>query len=234
MKAKNRIWIYPLVIMGFVLMYANSCKKDDNNDNSNITVIDKDGNQYNTVTIGSQVWMKENLKTTKYRDGIPIQYVTDNHAWSVLTTGAYCDYNNTASNSDTYGRLYNWYAAADTHQLCPTGWHVPTDAEWTILTTFLGGGSVAGGKLKEAGSAHWNSPNTGADNSSGFCSLPGGLCSFDGGGFMQIGEYSYCWSSTEFNTLGANYLTMECSSSIANLVMGTYKSFGFSVRCLRD
>ena len=156
-----------------------SCsKKDDpfnqvNNQNA-ATVTDIDGNVYHTVTIGTQTWMVENLKTTRYRNGEAIPNITDNASWAALITCAYCDYNNIPSNSITYGKLYNWYAVNDSRNIAPMGWHVSTDAEWTTLTTFLGGTSIAGGKLKENGTIHWNSPNVGATNETGFSALPGG------------------------------------------------------------
>jgi uncharacterized protein (TIGR02145 family) len=125
------------------------------------TVSDIDGNAYNTVLIGTQCWTKENLKTSRYRNGGLIPNVTDGTAWINLTTGAWSYYNNDVSNNAIYGKLYNWYTTlGDT--LCPTGWGVPTDAEWTTLTTYLGGESVAGGKMKTIGTAYWESPNTGA------------------------------------------------------------------------
>ncbi|MBI5010148.1 MAG: fibrobacter succinogenes major paralogous domain-containing protein, partial [Bacteroidia bacterium] len=141
---------------------------------SSAQVSDIDGNVYQTVTIGTQVWMKENLKTTKLNDGIALPNVIDNAAWAALTTTGYCWYNNDATTyKSTYGALYNWYAV-NTGKLCPIGWHVPSDDEWTLLTTFRGGYSVAGGKLKETGTLHWTSPNTGATNETGFTALPGG------------------------------------------------------------
>ena len=128
-----------------------------------VVVQDIDGNNYLTVTIGTQIWMAENLRTTKYNDGTAIPLVTDNTTWANLTTPAYCWYNNDAkTNGSTYGALYNWYSV-NTKKLCPTGWHVPNDTEWTTLTTYLGGTAVAGGKLKETGTAHWYSPNFRSD-----------------------------------------------------------------------
>ncbi len=196
------------------------------------TVTDIDGNVYNTVTIGTQVWMAENLKTTKYRDGTNIPNVTDNTAWGNLTTGAYCDYSNTPSNSATYGRLYNWYAATNVHNIAPTGWHVPTDAEWTTLTTFLGGESVAGGKLKEIGTTYWASPNTGATNETGFTALPGGYRD-SSGTFYTIGSSGFWWSATESGATFAWYRNMfyNYSDVYRNYI---YKELGFSVRCVRD
>src|SRR5690554_5475820 len=169
--------------------------------NPNITygsITDIDGNTYKTVTIGTQTWMAENLKVTKYNDGIAIPNVTDNTAWRELATGALCDYANTPSNSETYGKLYNWHAV-NTGKLCPTGWHVPSDAEWTELTDYLGGTSVAGGKLKETGTTHW-ARNTGATNETGFTALPGGGRD-DSGTFYGIGGDGFWWSATEHYAL---------------------------------
>jgi uncharacterized protein (TIGR02145 family) len=197
-----------------------------------VIVADADGNIYSTVRIGSQIWMAENLKTTKYNDGTAIPNVTDATAWSALTTGAYADYNNTPGNSTTYGKLYNYYTVVDARKLCPTGWHVPTDAEWTTLTTYLGGALVTGGKLKEIGTTHWFSPNTGADNSSGFTALPGGFRG-DNGTFNNVGYYGYWWNSTVLNATNGwyngmyyNYNNIYSSDGVNNC--------GFSVRCVRD
>ncbi len=195
-------------------------------------VTDIDGNVYHTVRIGTQVWMVENLKTTKYRDGTSIPNITDNTAWSNLTTGAYCDYNNGPSNSATYGRLYNWYAATDARGICPTGWHVPSDAEWTTLVNYFGGDSVAGGKLKEAGTTHWASPNTGATNESGFTAFPGGYRQSNGS-FDDIGIVGYWWSATGTDAATAWYRFMGCGNS--DVGRNNYgKTGGFSVRCVRD
>ena len=203
---------------------------------------DIDGNIYNTVTIGTQVWMAENLKTTKYNDGTAIPNITVDATWAAATTGAYCDYSNTPANSTTYGRLYNWYAVDNNaatkvasnggKNVCPTGWHVPTDAEWTTLTTYLGGESVAGGKLKETGTTHWASPNTGATNETGFTALPGGNRYYDGT-YDDIGNYGYWWSSTEYSTTDAWYRYMYYNNT--NVVRNNFdKQNGFSVRCVRD
>ncbi len=200
----------------------------------NTNLADVDGNSYKTVTIGTQVWMAENLKTTKYNDGTAISNVTDNTAWSTNTTGAYCNYSNTLANSDIYGSLYNWYVAASTNskKVCPIGWHVPTDAEWTTLTTYLGGGSVAGGKLKETTTIHWLSPNTGATNETGFTALPGGYR--DGSGsFGLIGIYGFWWSSSISGTTYAWYRYMiNSNGSISG--GDNPQHAGSYVRCLKD
>lgn len=197
-------------------------------------VVDADGNIYHTVKIGTQVWMVENLKTTKYNDGSAIPLVTDNTAWRNLSTPGYCWYNNNkASNGDTYGALYNWYVV-ETGKLCPAGWHVPNDAEWTQLTDYLGGTSVAGGKLKEAGTTHWNSPNTGATNDFGFTTLPAGYRDLDY--FKNIGNRSYLWSVTEISASGSNRAWYRLISNDISEILrySGLKEAGFSVRCVRD
>jgi len=196
------------------------------------TVTDIDGNVYKTVTIGTQVWMASNLKTTKYNDGKNIPNVTVDGTWETLTTGAYCWYNNDeATYKATYGALYNWYAV-NTGKLCPVGWHLPTDAEWTKLITYLGGKSVAGGKLKETGAIHWYIPNTEATNSSGFTALPGGY-RYDNEAFDGVGYYGTWWCSTELNTNTAWGWSMGYGGSSAGRSIYN-KASGFSVRCLRD
>lgn len=196
------------------------------------TVSDIDGNVYKTITIGAQVWMVENLRTTKYRNGDPIPNITDSSAWSNLTTGAYCFYNNDANFSSIYGSLYNWYAVNDSRNIAPTGWHVPSDAEWTTLTTFLGGVSLAGGKLKETVTTHWLSPNTGATNETGFAALPCGDRSSDSK-FEAAGYDGIWWSSTAGNVSGAWYRFVFYSGSNVTSGSGSSAS-GFSVRCVKD
>lgn len=239
------------VIIATVAIIFSSCSKDDDKDpasnnplngkttaqfNSSVTygtMTDQEGNVYKTVTIGTQTWMAENLRATKYNDGTAIPLITDNTAWSNLSSGAYCNYNNT-SNTDTiatYGRLYNWFAV-NTGKLAPTGWHVPTDAEWTQLTDYLGGKSVAGGKIKETGTTHWADPNTGATNETGFTALPGGYRDYDDG-FGSVGVYCVWWSATERSATDAWARDMYYgSSSVGRLNYS--KELGFSVRCVRD
>jgi uncharacterized protein (TIGR02145 family) len=197
-------------------------------------VTDIDNNVYNTVTIGTQVWMKENLKTTRYNDGTAILNVTDGAIWSTLSAGAYCWYdNNAVKYKAEYGALYNWYVVASTNakNVCPTGWHVPTDTEWTTLTTYLGGETVAGGKLKETGTTHWESPNTGATNASGFTALPGGNRLNDGS-FDYVGQYGQWWSSTEY--LANSAWTRDVGYYFKTLDRAYYlKPSGYSVRCIK-
>ena len=194
-------------------------------------VYDIDGNGYDTVVIGTQTWMKQSLNTTHYRNGNAISNVTDSTAWSNLTTGAYSDYNNTPINSTTYGRLYNWYTVADSRSLCPTGWHVPSDAEWTTLTNYLGGESIAGGKLKEEGLSHWHSPNTAATNETGFTALPGYRSSV--GPYEGEGSYGNLWSSNESSTTYAWYRSMGFNHSSV-ISYNSFKTHGFYVRCLKN
>ena len=199
---------------------------------SGVSTVSYDGVTYNTVSIGNQCWFKENLRTTKYNDGTSITNVTDNATWTSTTSGAYCCYSNNTSNCTTYGALYNWYAV-NTGKLCPSGWHVPSDAEWTTLVNYLGGEDVAGGKLKETGTTHWQSPNNGATNSSGFTALPGGYRFSSGGSFGLLGILGYWWSSTQLDGSDAwtrNLTYLNANVGRVNLV----KSYGFSVRCLRD
>ena len=196
---------------------------------------DIDGNIYTTVKIGTQTWMAENLKTTKYRNGDLIGTTTPATLNISAETAPKYQWASAGieSNVATYGRLYTWYAATDSRGICPTGLHLPTDAEWTTLTTFLGGTDVAGGKLKEAGTSHWIGSNTGATNSSGFTALPGGFRATNGTG-DGIGVTGFWWSSTEYSTNNAWYLYGHTDISYAIISNNYNKSNGFSVRCLRD
>jgi uncharacterized protein (TIGR02145 family) len=199
------------------------------------TVEDIDGNIYQTVTIGTQIWLAENMKVTHYNNGDTIPNVIDDIEWINLTTGAYCDYKNTESNSSIYGKLYNWYTMEDSLNICPSGWHVPTEAEWTTLSNFLGGDGVAGGKLKETGTTHWNSPNTGATNETGFTALPGGCrvytAHFDST-FFVLNRNAYFWSLTDSGYQAkVRYLMNDRSSFFRD---EKDKGWGFSVRCIKD
>jgi len=217
--------------MGLIFILTDCSKKDDN---IPISITDIDGNVYTSVTIGTQVWMVENLKTTKYRNGDLIgttapatleisQEATPKYQWA---------YDDDENNVVTYGRLYTWYAVTDTRNVCPVGWHVPSDAEWTTLTTYLGGESVAGGKLKEAGTSHWIPSNEGATNSSGFTALPSGIRTTNGS-FSSLGGYCAWWSSTEESTPSAyhRYIGYDINNVGS---YGYYKHYGFSIRCLQD
>jgi uncharacterized protein (TIGR02145 family) len=195
-----------------------------------------------SVIIGTQTWTTKNLDVTTYSDGTLIPEVKDPTAWANLTTGAWCYYNNDSANGTTYGKLYNWYAVAGIHdtdpntpnkKLAPTGYHIPSDAEWTTLTTYLGGESIAGGKMKATGTSLWKAPNTEATNSNGFTGLPGGYRYDYGGTFKNIGGLGFWWSSSENSTTNAWYRVLNYGSGGA----GRYsrnKGECFSVRCLRD
>jgi uncharacterized protein (TIGR02145 family) len=198
------------------------------------------GYTYSSVVLGNgQEWMAENLRTITYRNGDPIPNVTGSSQWSNLTSGAWAHYNNNSQYETPYGKLYNWYAVADPRNVCPTGWHVPTDAEWTALTDYLGGEAVAGGKMKsvgtiEAGTGLWYEPNTDATNESGFTGLPAGSRSFDGI-FDNIGSLGPMWSSSELATSIASNRILYFSSGTASMdILSGSKLRGFSVRCLRD
>jgi uncharacterized protein (TIGR02145 family) len=195
-------------------------------------IVDLDGNAYNAVTIGSQTWMVENLKTTKFNDGTTIPNITNSTEWKVLTTSAFSWYNNDPTTYKIiYGGLYNWYAV-NTNKLCPAGWHVPSDTEWTTLTTFLGGEAVAGGKLKETGLLHWWDPNFGATNESGFTALPVGSRTIYGD-FNENGKYANFWSSTINSSTQSLYRSIYYASQ-GVLKLNTYYKEGYSIRCIRD
>jgi len=205
------------------------------------TVTDVDNNSYNTVLIGTQCWMASNLRVTKYNNGtlIPLDNSGGStgdgstETWTARTSGALTVYAHSNSNLITYGYLYNWYAATDPREICPTGWHVPSNAEWTTLTTFLGGLTVAGGKMKSTGTTYWTSPNTGAENLSGFSALPGGV-RFKGanGAFGWIRSFAR-FGSTSTTSTAAYFYQMDFDD--INVTQGTCgTSCGNSVRCLRD
>lgn len=210
-------------------------------------VTDIDGNLYNSVIIGTQEWMKENLNVSKYSDGTIIPQVTDQTAWWNLTTGAWCYYNNTTANGTTYGKLYNWYAVAGIYdgaslinptlrkQLAPSGWHVASDTEWTSLSNFLGGISIAGGKMKEIGTTYWLSPNTGATNESNFRGLGagGGPPFTNSNGQDNLREGTFFWSSTESDS-GMSWIRGLLYSNSNLIVTNWNKKLGFSVRCLKN
>lgn len=199
-----------------------------------LTVTDIDGNVYKTVTIGLQVWLAEDLRTTRYRNGDPIG--TTNPATQSIreeTAPKYqWAYAGDESNVATYGRLYTWFAVTDSRNLAPEGWHVPTDAEWTILVKFLGGNKAAQGKLKEAGTNHWKSPNADATNASGFTALPGGN-RWDYGRFLGLGEFTHWWTATEYDAERACRVMLK-DTPVPNFRGCADKKLGWLVRCIRD
>jgi uncharacterized protein (TIGR02145 family) len=192
-------------------------------------ITDIDGNIYNWGKIGTQEWFLENLKTTRYNDGTSIPYVEDNNEWFALTTPSYCWYdNNAAANKGIYGALYNWYAVS-TDKLCPSGWHMATGTDWTTLINFLGGQGVAGGPLKEHTTDHWNPPNNGATNESGFTALPGGCRDYTGT-YIYFG-ISALWSSS---ILSSDYIALDFNGVFVRSITNTDKRCGYSVRCVKD
>jgi uncharacterized protein (TIGR02145 family) len=208
---------------------SNEIKKTDETDFFVDTI---DNQKYNFVKIGNQVWMAENLKTAKLNDGTAIPLVTDNKEWSNLKTAGYCFYNNDeADKKDKFGALYNWYSI-NTGKLCPSGWHVPSDSEWTTLINYLGGMTGVGGKLKDSDTINWLSPNTGANNESGFTALPGGY-RFKDGTFLEIGNYGLLWSATGGGATSAwNLYLYYNSTNISRSSLN--KKLGLSVRCLHN
>jgi uncharacterized protein (TIGR02145 family) len=201
------------------------------------SVADIDGNIYHVVPIGGQSWLRENLSVTRYRNGEAIPNVTLDDQWKVLTTGAYCSFGNLPVNAAIYGNLYNWHALGDSRGLCPAGWHVPSDAEWSELGDSLGGKNIAGGMLKSAGTLEqgtgiWYAPNTGATNSSGFTGLPGGY-RINYGLFYGIGNVGFFWSSSDTAGVNAwNYILDANNGELKHYF--NFKTNGFSVRCCKD
>ena len=236
MKMKTKIGASPFIIMGLLLLLTNGCKKDEEPTDK---ITDKDGNVYTFVTIGTQVWMVENLQTTKLNDGTAIPNTTVGTEWRYLATPGYCWYNNDASTyKDTYGALYNWFAV-NTGKLCPVGWHVPLESEWLALIAYSGGGDVAGGKLKESGTAHWTSPNDEATNETGFSAMPGGrrdpiqVFTNEDGAFEQFGNEGNWWSFLENDYYTGSIMHLFHTSGEVYVFTSSKKS-GNSVRCLKD
>ena len=195
----------------------------------------RDGAVYKTIKIGTQTWMVENLRTTKFRNGEQIPEITDNSTWQNLTTGAYCNYKNTKDTSFiyTYGRLYNWFAVADSRNIAPEGWHVPSDADWAILVNFFGGIQVAGSKMKETGTTHWIYPNADATNDNYFSALPTGGRFYYGGLFSELGNRGYYWSSTQDDSSYAWYRILDFNNSNCGRERNN-KQIGFAVRLIKD
>jgi len=198
----------------------------------NGTVSDIDGNIYHWITIGNQIWMVENLKTSRFINGETISNITVPVFWSTATFATWCNYNNDPINGVIYGKLYNWYAVNDNRKIAPLGWHIPSNDEWTQLATILGGENIAGGKLKETGSIHWLGNNADATNERGFNALPAGTCNINGE-FSNLGYNTYLWSSTLYDTdnVWQRGLVNSFSTLYANY---SKKQNGFSVRCIKD
>jgi len=245
MKMKN-VWIYPLLLLGVLL---NSCMTPDDPGIADIekakqldmniikgnaasrkgdSPIDADGNTYSIVQIGTQLWMAENLRTTRYNDGTDIPLKTE--VWDITSVPAFTWPNNDKETYGEYGALYNWYAV-NTGKLCPKGWHIPSQSEWTSLVNYLGGSSVAGNKMKEAGTIHWPDPNDGT-NESGFTALPAGhQWLFT----TEFGTYAGWWSATGTNDPNyAGHIYISEPYQYQAVLSGSFKSEGQSCRCLKD
>jgi uncharacterized protein (TIGR02145 family) len=197
-------------------------------------ILDVDGNIYSSVMIGDQVWMSQNLKTTRFSDNTTIPMVADNSVWSNLSTPGYCWYkNDDYTNKPNYGALYNWFAV-NTGKLCPDGWHVPGEKEWTALEDYLGGEGITSGLLKEGGTEHWVTPNESATNKYGFTALPGGYrTGLYVGSFRTKRFYGWWWTDTEIDLSGARARLMTYDSR--EIAAGTaLKKNGYSVRCVKD
>lgn len=257
MKRINQIKIFGILIFGIFCMVLGSCKKNGENPvnrmnnlaninfNQNLTygtMTDQEGNIYKTITIGTQVWMAENLRTTKYRNGDNIPQVKSNDTWKNLTTGAYCNYNNT-KNLDTiatFGRLYNYYAVTDGRNIAPEGWHVPTDSDWNVLISYLGDGSlergdsIAGAYLKEAGDLHWavySDANPIVDNRSGFTAIPAGWRALDG--FGQPRDAVFWIYPKIANTVWLHQL-IGGFPIVMKLEYPNTINLGLSIRCVKN
>lgn len=231
-KGKENLMKQWFLIMASVLSLVIGCGKNPTQPLPRTgTMSDIDGNVYHYVTIGTQTWMAENLKTTRLNDGTAIPLVTVDTIWAALKTPGYCWYNDSDSYKATYGALYNWYAV-NTGKLAPKGWHVPTDSEWTVLFTFLGGPNVAGGKLKETGTAHWDSPNAGATDEYGFTALPCGWRLFLGP-FWYVGSLGYLWTATAHDATSAQDLAFVYNDIYVGRYYNAYQC-GLGVRCIRD
>jgi len=231
MSKLSNVGLYLPVIFTSFLIGVICCKKDGDKE----IITDVDGNDYTSVIIGTQEWMVENLKTTRYNDGSDIPEVTDNLDWNNTVTPAYCWYNNDISKKEPYGALYNWHAV-NTGKLCPSGWHVPSADEWNLLIDFLGENDAPGGKLKEAGTTHWESPNTGATNSTGFTGLPGGVRDpiNNDGEFLSLGETGWYYSSSQGESAadGRNWALFHNNDNYGS--GQNVKGNGYSVRCIKD
>jgi len=191
-------------------------------------VRDRDGNSYHTVKIGNQVWMSENLRVSHYRNGDRIQNVTQKEKWESMRSGAWCFYQNSKSNDSIYGKLYNWYAVNDARGLCPKGWHIPKESEWQKLSDALGGDSIAGRNMKQAGMWKGAEANT---TSNAFAALPAG--SSNCCGFFYLNQFAYFWSADEQDSIQANYRFIGTASpQLRKFSMN--KNYGYSCRCVQD
>ncbi|MBN2710180.1 MAG: fibrobacter succinogenes major paralogous domain-containing protein [Calditrichaceae bacterium] len=241
---KFNIFFFLLV---FLYLSCEDKSTDSQNQNPPVTSADTlkdiDGNIYETVKIGNQVWMAENLKVTRFRNGDTIPYIAADTAWSKLTDAACCGYNNSVDTIEIFGLLYNWYAVADSRHVAPEGWHIPTDEDWKALEIFLGmsaeaademgnRGTNEGGKLKDTGTIYWESPNLGATDETGFSALPGGY-RFGYGIFNNIGYLCGFWVASDYNV--SNAWSRFLGYNYAYVFRHYYdKKHGYSIRCVKD
>ena len=231
MKIKSEIEICLLAICALVLVLTASCTESgDESEDDETAFTDIDGNVYHSVIIGNQIWMVENLKTTKLNDGTQLPEVTDAYSWVNTAPAAYCSYLNSDSLKNIYGRLYNWYAV-NTGKLCPTGWHVPIYSEWEVLIAYAGGEASAGIKLKEAGTTHWKEPNTGT-NESGFTALPSGIRLRDGV-FAWFETTGLWWTANGGFMDAATSYDMAYNRNWVHSMAYLYHC-GLAVRCVKD
>ncbi len=234
MNMRSKAWIY---ILSIIITLSVFCCTKENKDEPLIlppnTMADIDRNIYKTVTIGSQVWMAENLKVTHYRNGEQIPSLKQ-ISWQGTEEGACCNLNDHPGNNETFGKLYNGFAVLDSRNIAPDGWHIPSNTEWFVLIDYLGGQMVAGGKLKDT-SLNWMQPNIGATNESGFTALPGGCRAFDM--LVDHGAYysGFWWSSTEHDSKNIHYLQLNnYNARTSNLSHNCSKQQGLSIRCVKD
>ncbi|MBK7479246.1 MAG: fibrobacter succinogenes major paralogous domain-containing protein [Bacteroidales bacterium] len=227
----NRIIIFRVIlIIAIYSLLQAGCKKPGGSG----LPVDADGNEYDTVVIGSQVWLAENLKTTKYNNGVPVPLITDNDTWASRSTAAFCWYDNDPSLKDTYGALYNWWAANEKiTSICPAGYHVPSDEEWLTLINYLGGEDIAGDKLKAAGEQFWSSGNY-STNETGFTAMPGSWRSHMDGTFSSKGWKGYWWTSSPRINEDNGYRVDMLASWPGAYFGELSKKSGYSVRCVKD
>jgi uncharacterized protein (TIGR02145 family) len=229
MKQKTHYLIFSLLLIYTFLFFTGSCKKDDGIEDPTSITDARDGNVYKIIKIGNQMWMAENLKYLPSVTGQGTGSDTQPYYYVYGYDGTDVNAAKATDNYQTYGVLYNWPAAVNA---CPAGWHLPTDAEWAELTDFLGGESVAGGKLKEEGLSHWTNPNEGATNETDFTALPGG-CRRSFGSFSYLGSNGYWWSSTEYDASDAWNRYLNYNNGDVHRYQSS-KEEGFSIRCIRD
>lgn len=236
LNISDAVFIINYVFSGGPYPDQNCCEEP-------LTVTDIDGNVYQTVTIGSQIWMAENLKVTHYRNGAAIINITDNSTWGNITYGSFCSYNNEDDSADTYGLLYNWYAVDDVQNIAPEGWHVPSEYEIQQLELYLGineedledvgwRGTDEGGTLKDTGTIYWANPNTGATNTNGFKAIPSGYRRSDGY-FMHIGYFFGFWST---DPAIANSGWCRILENDESRIERSYysRTAGLAIRCVKD